>query len=297
MKHFYRIKKRLTIAISSLFLLSLSLNVNAQLPFSDDFETGNFTSGGWDVSGNAEISDQSPAQGSYCVKGPGTYGIEKSFTNLNENIITVEFSMKASQTGSNCVVFGVFDENDYESAVVLFRHTGNIEAKDGPSGSTAIALMQYQSDTWYDMKIVMDFQNKTYDVFIDNILKADDFGFFEPSYGTPQSFNWRSGETWGTGWIDCVNIFAGTTGINDLELNNSKIQIYPNPTSDFLNFESELNQEFQVNIFNSQGQRVFVMNARNNKAINISKLSKGIYFVKLTDENGNIFSSEKVVKK
>ena len=296
MRHFYRIKRHVTIAISSLIFFGLSLNVQGQLPFSDDFESGNFSSGGWDVSGNAEISTQSPSQGSFCVKGSGTYGIEKSFTNLNENIITVEFSMKASQTGSNCVVYGVFDENDYESAVVFFRHTGNIEAKDGPSGSTSIALRQYQSDTWYDIKIVMDFQNKTYDVFIDNILEADDFGFFESSYGTPQSFKWRSGETWGTGWIDCVNIYAGTTGIEDLGLSQANINVFPNPTSGILNFKSEINQELQISIFNSYGQNVFSPAVLNDKSIDISSLSTGIYIVKLTDINGNIMLSRKILK-
>ncbi len=295
MKYFYSIKRQLTVAICSLFFIGLSMNANGQLPFSDGFESGNFTSGGWTITGNAEISSQSPSQGNYCVKGPGTYKIEKSFSNLNENIITVEYVMKASQTGSNCCNFNLADENGNYSAVVFFRHTGNIEAKDGPTGSTSIAIMSYSADTWYNMKIVLDFTNKTYDVYINNVLKADDFGFFEPSYGTPQDFSWQSGETWGTGWIDCVNIFAGTTGISSMDF-KFNFKIYPNPTVNFINIKSDLNIDFQLSIFNSIGQKVFSQISNNNDIISLNSFNNGIYFVEIKDKNGTVLLSEKIIK-
>ncbi len=266
------------------------------IPFTDCFESGNFTTGGWTVTGNAEISTQSPSQGTYCVKGPGTYRIEKSFTNLNENIITVEYVMKASQTGSNCCQFGCWDANNNESAVVFFRHTGNIEAKDGPTGSTSIALMPYVADTWYNMKIVLNFTNKTYDVYIDNVLKANDFGFYVPNYGSPQSFSWRSGETWGTGWIDCVNIYAGTTGMNN-GFGKAIFKIYPNPVSNLLNIKSNLQGTVQINIINSIGQNVYSGSIFDNKVISMNNFTKGIYFVLLKDKNGNLLMSEKIIKK
>ena len=206
MRHFYRIKRHVTIAISSLIFFGLSLNVHGQLPFSDDFESGNFSTGGWDVTGNAEISTQSPAQGSYCVKGPGTYIIAKQFSSINENVVTIEYDMKASQTGSNCVNFKVLDSDEEIAAIVFFRHNGNIVAYDGEGYSQQINLMPYNSDTWYAMKIVLNMSSKTYDVFIDGVLKADNFDFYSMDFTMPYEFNWNSGETWGTGWIDDVSI-------------------------------------------------------------------------------------------
>ncbi|MCX6279694.1 MAG: hypothetical protein NT004_16590, partial [Bacteroidetes bacterium] len=208
MRHFYKIKTQFAVAICSLILIGLSMNAKGQLPFSDGFESGNFTTGGWTVTGNAEISTQYPAQGTYCVKGPGTYSIEKSFTNLNENIIAVEYAMKASQTGSNCVTFTVKDENDSTSAIVFFRHTGYIEAYNGYGNNQQISLNLYNANTWYNMKIVLDISLKTYDVFINGQLTAADFSFHNAGFTMPKKFSWGSGETWGTGWVDAVNIFS-----------------------------------------------------------------------------------------
>jgi len=99
-------------------------------------------------------------------------------------------------------------------------------------------------------------------MYINNLLKADDFGFFEPSYGTPQNFSWQSGETWGTGWVDCVNIFAGSVGI-DNELSN-------------------LVKTISFNSINTQ--------------IDISNLPSGMYLLNLMDKNGNLLKSEKIIK-
>ena len=296
MKHYYRIKKHLVIAISSLIFFGLSLNVHGQLPFTDDFESGNFTSGGWDVTGNAEISTQSPAQGYYCVKGPATYSIAKQISSINENFVTIEYYMKASQTGSNCVNFTVFDENENTSAKVFFRHNGYIVAYDGDGYNQQINLMPYNTDTWYSMKIVLDMINKTYDIFIDGILKADDFDFKSMDFTMPYEFNWNSGETWGEGWIDCVKIYAGTTGINEMNFKNKDVQLFPNPTSDFFNIKSEIYHKFQINIFDVYGQNVYSTTLQNDNLINISFLKTGFYFVEITDENDNILLVEKIIK-
>lgn len=181
--------------------------LSPSLPFSDDFESGDFTSGDWTISGSAQISNQSPAQGNYCVKGPGTYGIEKVIETIANDIVTIEYKMKASQTGSNSVSFSAKDSLDNNSSIVFFRWNGNIVAYDGSGSSQQINLMPYNSNTWYWIKVVLDMNTSTYDVYIDNQLKADDFNFSSSEFTGPVKFSWNSGENWGTGWIDEVIIY------------------------------------------------------------------------------------------
>ncbi len=276
--------------------VNISGEINpTNLPFQDCFESGSFTSGGWFVDGNAEISTQSPAQGSYCVKGPGTYSISKQISSINENIVTIEYDMKASQTGSNCVNLKVEDFDENLSSVVFFRHNGNIVAYDGEGSSQQIDLMPYNADTWYSIKIDLDMANKTYDVFIDEEHKADDFDFVSMDFTMPYSFSWSSGETWGTGWIDCVNIYAGIVGIDDEFANAKNISIYPNPVVNILNIKGE--NVNSCNIYSIKGNLVKTTFFKNtNNQIDISNLPSGMYLLKLMDKNGNLLKSEKIIK-
>ena len=266
------------------------------LPFQDCFESGNFTSGGWITTGNSQISTQSPFEGSYCVKGPGTYNIEKTFSSITDNIVTIEFAMKASQTGSNCVSFAAKDQSDNYSASVFFRHTGYIVAYDGFGYNQQIDLMAYNADTWYEMKIVLNMSTKKYDVFIDGQLKADDFDFYNSGFTTPIKFSWGSGETWGTGWVDCVDIYPGNVGINNAINKSTTFKVFPNPVHNLLNITSNLSEIFQINIFNSIGQQVHSQFACNDIEVRMNGFSKGIYFIEIKGKNGNILFSEKLIK-
>lgn len=72
---------------------------------------------------------------------------------------------------------------------------------------------------------------------------------------------------------------------NDLFNSSNKIYLYPNPTKDYLNIEIPDYFEVKcINIINQIGQTVIKQN-ENFKTIDVSTLSKGIYFVKINGEN------------
>ena len=73
-------------------------------------------------------------------------------------------------------------------------------------------------------------------------------------------------------------------GINDYQIANTKI--YPNPATNILNIQTKLNIQ-KIEIFNNLGQ--FVLNSKPNTDIDISKLEKNIYFVKITSDTNLIF--------
>lgn len=82
-----------------------------------------------------------------------------------------------------------------------------------------------------------------------------------------------------------------TVGIS--ENNETGTAIYPNPATDVLNVISE-NGTNKVEIFNVQGQLVKAVNGNVN-TISISDMTNGVYFVKVTTDNGT--ATHKLIKK
>ena len=67
-------------------------------------------------------------------------------------------------------------------------------------------------------------------------------------------------------------------------VNNSMTLVYPNPVDDKLYIDTKFDFQ-QIQIFNSQGNKVFNVN-QPNKVLNVESLLPGIYYMKLTDRLG-----------
>ena len=74
--------------------------------------------------------------------------------------------------------------------------------------------------------------------------------------------------------------------------NESNFKIYPNPVDDVLNIKST--NDINSTIYDITGKKVLESNSKN---INLEKLSKGIYIIKIKDLVNNITESIKIVKK
>jgi len=72
----------------------------------------------------------------------------------------------------------------------------------------------------------------------------------------------------------------------------TKISVYPNPTADLININTKNNSNIEVEIFSATG--TFLL-ASNSPSINISKLSEGIYTLKIN--TGEEIYYEKILKK
>ena len=82
----------------------------------------------------------------------------------------------------------------------------------------------------------------------------------------------------------------GPLGI--LENTTNLFSLYPNPTNELLNINSNISIS-EITIYNNLGQ--LLLNAENTNQINVSALSPGIYFVKIKDENGQT-ETKKIIK-
>ena len=90
----------------------------------------------------------------------------------------------------------------------------------------------------------------------------------------------------------------GTASTN--EINNFEFEIYPNPVIDMVNltFENNFENMFKVEIYDALGRLSFTQNkfsTQNKLSLNISELERGIYIMKLY--NNNKISVKRIIKK
>ena len=77
-------------------------------------------------------------------------------------------------------------------------------------------------------------------------------------------------------------------------IENKSISIYPNPSTDFINIESELADINLVNVFNIDGKLISTLKIGKNDRIDITNLPKGIYYLHFNTDQGTI--TRKIVK-
>ena len=70
------------------------------------------------------------------------------------------------------------------------------------------------------------------------------------------------------------------------------IKLYPNPTSAFIQIETELN-EFSIQVYNINGTKV--ISVENQSKIDVRQLANGTYFLQILDSNQRNLSTEKVI--
>ena len=78
---------------------------------------------------------------------------------------------------------------------------------------------------------------------------------------------------------------------NDLEHAENEVKIYPNPTNDYLYFNSS-QKIILIIIYNEIGQEIKRVNSVSENKIDLSNLKSGLYIIKFLNMN-----NEKIVKK
>ena len=99
------------------------------------------------------------------------------------------------------------------------------------------------------------------------------------------------------GWMIDHIVFRGYEAYGNLkEFNKNRIQVYPNPTQDFIKISSLdlILDGYQFSLFDLSGKEVLISNISDNQVINIKHLPSGIYFYKL--QKGDNIQSGKVIK-
>ena len=89
-------------------------------------------------------------------------------------------------------------------------------------------------------------------------------------------------------YIDSI-VFDNTLSTADFRNTNNSISLYPNPANDVMNISSS-NSITKIEVFDMQGRNV----ASNNNAsnVNVAALGKGVYIVKVVQENGSVIAKQ-----
>lgn len=194
--------------------LTIVYSVFGQLPFYDGFESGSFVAGGWVASGGISVGTNSPAEGNFCAIANGAYGLTKTLNGISDSIVTLEFKVKPDQTDVDILIFRIRDgaaASANSGPGLLFRNNGALVALNG---TTQITQLQYEPDSWYDIKVEMNMNTKTYNLYINNSLKGVNYGFYSSSFVAPVVFSWSCTVMGGAISFDEVNIHAGNVNIS-----------------------------------------------------------------------------------
>jgi hypothetical protein len=89
-----------------------------------------------------------------------------------------------------------------------------------------------------------------------------------------------------------VYYYHSVVGLNELALKEKSISVYPNPSNGLLNIRSS-NIINSIELYNNLGVLVSNPEMMYNNQIDLSGLSKGIYFLKVSD--GKQYHTEKVI--
>jgi hypothetical protein len=94
-------------------------------------------------------------------------------------------------------------------------------------------------------------------------------------------------------WLLRTDINGDLVSVTGPNINENRIQVYPNPTSDIIHIKGELPEDAKVNIIDENGKIIgFYSNVN---TINISNKPRGAYFINVFDKD-KLIINKKVIK-
>jgi len=201
---------------------------------------------------------------------------------------TFDFQLKGTATtttyGNPGAVIDIFGEliNTSNDGVKVFiqRIVNNLPANSWQSSMCVTFCLASDQDTTSAIIAAGDTIDFSFHFFTDASMPGPDTGRarvrFTNTNGTQQPImqNYRA---------------ITEKEIVNIEENKLLINIYPNPTNDLLNI---VGIEGETVIYDIYGK---IIKSSNLNSLNLSDLDAGIYFLKISDKNGNVYSF-KVVK-
>lgn len=97
-------------------------------------------------------------------------------------------------------------------------------------------------------------------------------------------------------WSHTTLLDAVDSSLSANVFDQVSLRVFPNPTTDFVQFHTQQNQIFDVAIYDALGKKVGQQQANNNSPIDLTNVPKGLYLLQTTDQNkqSNTF---KIIKK
>jgi hypothetical protein len=95
----------------------------------------------------------------------------------------------------------------------------------------------------------------------------------------------------------CEPVAGGSAEFTNTE-SPYRLDVYPNPANQVINIAVRgYDEQKVIDVFDTNGQKVLTQKVSdNNSTLNISKLSKGVYFIRVSKKDGTFVSQKKFIK-
>ncbi len=168
------------------------------------------------------------------------------------------------------------------------NHNQNVSTYYTRDTSNNVWIANYKDSANYDLNYTISdaiYPERAYYIYSANNLKIN-----------KTTFNYQSSNAT---WImhnNTTYYFAtkSITGIN--KASQESINVYPNPTSDYIHFDIPLNnQDAQIEVFDITGKLVYHASLGNDKKLSVNRFDKGLYLFRIVSQN-KIFSGKFMVE-
>lgn len=265
---------------------------------------------GWEVTEGSDgilvnqvITDEMANDGVYSFKNAHEpdfdfqwlpiFGAAKSFdAPLAFDGFSISYDILVTQRMGADFEFTAFGINDIEEfnpvAGIGIENRGEVYIiKNTDYEFEYIEGVSWEPNTWYNVKIEISADEIKYYLDGELIYTGDNFSQLNVS-----GFNMLHNNYGGSAYYDNIKVNGGSMATTDL--NKGQISIYPNPVKDIAHFKLDSNQDVKaVEVFSVSGHKLITANDA--ESLNVSRLPKGVYIIKVTSASGKTFT-EKFIK-
>lgn len=303
-------KKIYSVFMLLLFTASLYAQITISFEEMEGFELGNVHGQNeWEVTEAADgvlsnqiISDAQASDGVYSFKNANEpeydaqwlpiFGIAKTFdTPLDYNAFTVSYDVLVTDTmGADFefVAYTIIDGAFTPVAGLGMENRGQIYIiKDEDYGFHTIDA-EWEPNTWVTIKIEVNQDEIKY--YVEDVLQYTLINF---SQSDIHGINMLHNNYGNDAYYDNIQINTESLSVEEQDL-ASTIKLYPNPTSDFVNFRLKQGQNIkEVAVYNITGKKISVQNS---SSVDLRSFPAGTYVLKASLVDGQELI-RKVIKK
>lgn len=222
----------------------------------------------------------------------------------NEWIQTFQIAGQTFNTGDNSGYLETVDSN-----LILASNTNyNFTLTPGHAGQ---ALQQY-TRIWIDMNLNGEFESNELVYDQSNASTNVVNGVINmPSSVTEGNSRMRvqmAYQGYGASALPsvCGNFQSGevedycvmlTNDLSSVSFDKVTLEIYPNPSTGIVNFSTNLNEQWQIKIYNAIGQQLKAFDLKDSKQLDFNHLSNGLYLIQGQSESGFVKTQKLILKK
>jgi VWFA-related protein len=231
--------------------------INPVEQFIEGFESGDLDTGGWIAEGNIAVTGSRAHTGRYSAQNINSFKLQKYFSRVSSGKLEFIVYVLMDQTDKNACTITFWDSQDmaHEALKVYPRYHGTFHATDGPD---KIPISEaYVTNYWYKIHVVMDIDNRKYDVYINDILRASQYNFFQQVNGVDLL------------QFDCLETSGAMAGIDDIYLSAKGVPdgSHPPTTMDMVYNQIDATSfpviHSYVSVVSPQGQSIQGLSAAN----------------------------------